>query len=392
MTRLSVFTTHPIQYQVPWFRALHARDEIDLCVYFHHLPSPEKQGQGFGRAFEWDLPLLDGYPWRVYQSSPPVSSDAPSFSSISRAVSSEISDVVLVAGWQSSYMRRVAVTASLRDCPVIVRGETSALKPRPLPVRALHWSYLRLFDHFLAIGEANAAFYRNRGISKDRIHMCRYFVENKRFDCDYEQLTDNRTELRTEFSIPQDATSVLFVGKFIPKKNPLHILEALKIAQDGPSDLHALMVGDGPLLDEAQSYAQAHDLSVTFTGFLNQTKIGRAYTAADVLALPSNYDETWGLVVNEGMVFGLPAIVSDRVGCGPDLVTNGKTGYAFPYGNREALADAFLRMAVSDEKRREMGQRARRQILSDYTVEAAVEGTLQAIEATLPTYSATVRS
>jgi glycosyltransferase involved in cell wall biosynthesis len=384
MTRLSLFTTHPIQYQVPWFRALHARDEVDLCVYFHHLPSPEQQGEGFGHAFEWDLPLLDGYAWRVYRGAPSLA-DELRFSSIPQAVSAETSDVVLVAGWQSTYMRKVAVAASLGNCPVLVRGETSALKPRSLSVRAMHWLYVRLFDHFLAIGEANALFYRDRGISEDRIHPCRYFVENERFDRDYQRLIDKRSHLRTEFSVPAGATCVLFVGKFIPKKNPLRVLEALRMARTEDANVHALMVGDGPLLDKARSYAHDHDLPVTFTGFLNQTEIGRAYTAADVLALPSDYDETWGLVVNEGMVFGLPAIVSDRVGCGPDLVADGETGYVFPYGDREALADAIRRVAASDKTRQEMGKRARRQVLNEYTVEAAVEGTLKAIDASRST-------
>jgi glycosyltransferase involved in cell wall biosynthesis len=382
MTRLSLFTTHPIQYQVPWFRALHARDEVDLCVYFHHLPSPEQQGEGFGQAFEWDLPLLEGYPWRVYKGAPSLA-DERCFSSIPQAVSTETSDVVLVAGWQSAYMRKVALAASVKSCPILMRGETSSLKSRPLYVRALQWIYLHLFDHFLAIGKANAAFYRELGIPDNRIHMCRYFVENDRFDRDYQQLMYKRSKIRASFSVPEDTTCILFVGKFTPNKSPIHILEAIDIAQETGS-IHALMVGDGPKLKDAKSYAERNGLPVTFTGFLNQTEIGEAYVAADALVLPSS-SETWGLVVNEGMVFGLPAIVSDRVGCGPDLVTDGETGYVFPYGDREALADAIRRVAASDKRRQEMGKRARRQVLNEYTVEAAVEGTLKAIDASRST-------
>ena len=59
--------------------------------------------------------------------------------------------------------------------------------------------------------------------------------------------------------------------------------------------------------------------AASFTGFLNQTEISRAYVAADCLVLPSDYDETWGLVVNEAMASGLPCIISDRCGCAPDL-------------------------------------------------------------------------
>ena len=40
---------------------------------------------------------------------------------------------------------------------------------------------------------------------------------------------------------------------------------------------------------------------MTFAGFLNQSEIPRAYVAADCIVLPSDYGETWGLVVNEAM-------------------------------------------------------------------------------------------
>ena len=64
-------------------------------------------------------------------------------------------------------------------------------------------------------------------------------------------------------------------------------------------------------------------------GFRNQTELPGLYAAADVLVLPSDGDETWGLVVNEAFACGLPAVVSDAVGCGPDLVEEGATGAVF---------------------------------------------------------------
>jgi glycosyltransferase involved in cell wall biosynthesis len=120
-------------------------------------------------------------------------------------------------------------------------------------------------------------------------------------------------------------------------------------------------------------------LSVTFTGFLNQTEIAEAYTAADVLVLPSDYDETWGLVVNEAMIFHCPAIVSDRVGCGPDLVEEDETGHAFPFSDMDALAGRMERMATQPEERQKMGRQARERVLDKHAPENTVEGTVEAI-------------
>ena len=58
---MAVFATHPIQYQVPWFQALAARPDLVLKVYFGQVPDATQQGVGFGVAFTWDIPMLEGY-------------------------------------------------------------------------------------------------------------------------------------------------------------------------------------------------------------------------------------------------------------------------------------------------------------------------------------------
>jgi len=63
--RLAIVTTHPVQYQIPWFQNLAVRPELDLKVYFGMLPDPEQQGIGFGVPFQWDIPMFDGYNWEV---------------------------------------------------------------------------------------------------------------------------------------------------------------------------------------------------------------------------------------------------------------------------------------------------------------------------------------
>ena len=67
-----------------------------------------------------------------------------------------------------------------------------------------------------------------------------------------------------------------------------------------------------------------------FLPFANQSEMPARYLLADIFALPSRgLYETWGLAVNEAMHLGLPCLVSDRVGCQRDLVTDGETGWVF---------------------------------------------------------------
>jgi glycosyltransferase involved in cell wall biosynthesis len=74
-------------------------------------------------------------------------------------------------------------------------------------------------------------------------------------------------------------------------------------------------------------------------GFVNQSKIAEWYGAADLFVLPS-CQEKWGLAVNEAMAAGAVPIVSDAVGCAPDLVTR-DVGWVHAAGDIDALACAI---------------------------------------------------
>src|SRR5207244_11455752 len=92
-----------------------------------------------------------------------------------------------------------------------------------------------------------------------------------------------------------------------------------------------------------------------FAAFLDHKQIAQAYTVADIFALVSAYDETWGIVVNEAMNFDLPVVVSDRVGCAADLVSHGRNGFVVGHDNREAIAEALATLVQSPRLRAGLG-------------------------------------
>jgi glycosyltransferase involved in cell wall biosynthesis len=138
------------------------------------------------------------------------------------------------------------------------------------------------------------------------------------------------------------------------------------------------MVGDGPLRAGCEDFVRAHRSAIRFTGFLNQSQIVAAYVASDLLVLPSDGGETWGLVVNEAMACGRPCIVSDHVGSGPDLIEVGRTGAIFPLGDVDALAALMTGLARDPSHLAVMSAQARRR-MQKYSVQAAVEGVLQCL-------------
>ena len=120
------------------------------------------------------------------------------------------------------------------------------------------------------------------------------------------------------------------------------------------------------------------DRSVFFVPFLNQTEIPTAYAAGDVLVLPSfGSGETWGLVVNEAMNLGTPAIVSDHVGCGPDLVIPGETGWVFEAGGLFSPYASLAKTAGGSGHLGEMGGEAKKHI-GEYSFAGAAPKLLRA--------------
>ena len=100
---------------------------------------------------------------------------------------------------------------------------------------------------------------------------------------------------------------------------------------------------------------------------------------ADDLVLASTNGETWSLVTYEAMLFGLPVIVSDQVGCGPDLVREGETGFIFS-GESEGLADSMERMLENRASVPEMGRKARQLVLENYSMPVATKGLKAALK------------
>jgi len=125
------------------------------------------------------------------------------------------------------------------------------------------------------------------------------------------------------------------------------------------------------LKNGCEEYVRAHNLPLRFSGFLNQSEIPAAYVASDALVLPSDGGETWGLVVNEAMACSRPCIVSDAVGCGPDLIITNETGAIFPLGSVDVLSKTMLEMASNAEDMKRMGLAANRKI-QEYSVTTAV--------------------
>jgi len=389
--RLTIVQTHPVQYNAPWFRHIAGNcPELELTVVYAARPRPDQQGTGFDLPFEWDTPLLDGYAWQLVREG----KDGDDFATgrfrgldvpaIGKAIADTRPDVVLVPGWHSVTCVRALLSARRRGLPTLYRGDTHN-RTGPAGWRRGPWhvktrAFLSLYSGYLSVGRLSREYLESHGVAPTRIYSSRHAVDNIAFAASAEPylVGAGRSDARAACGAGPDDFVVLFAGKIEARKRPVDAVRA--VASLGPNAVLAV-AGRGDLEDRMRADAERLGVRVAWLGFVNQSRMGRVYAAADCLVLPSEL-ESWGLVVNEAMATGLPAVVADRVGCAPDLVVPGVTGELAGVGDVDALG-AALRRVRDRGARASMGAACRAHI-ARHSFDAATTGLVAACQALTP--------
>jgi glycosyltransferase involved in cell wall biosynthesis len=341
--RLAIVASHPVQYCAPLFRAL--AGHLDLTVFYAHRASPSDQARaGFGIGFDWDLDLLSGYAHEFLENVAPrpgldrfLGVDTPQIAMRLRAGSF---DAVLLMGWHLKCFHQALWAAKRLHLPVLVRGDSHLDTPRAAWKR---WAkaiaypiFLRRFDAALVVGTRNRAYWRHYGYPKARMFDAPHCVDNDWFAA--RATPAARSELRARLDVAPSAKLALFAGKLVSFKRPLDLVEATAQVRAAGEGVEIVVAGAGPLEPDLRARAASLKIPLHVLGFCNQTEMPAAYAAADLLVLPSDGRETWGLVVNEALACGCPILISDAVGCAPDRAAQLGDGAVFPMGDVRALA------------------------------------------------------
>lgn len=381
--RLAWLATHPIQYQAPLLRAISKSPGIDLTViFFSDFSTRNYVDQEFGRAVEWDVPLLDGYRYEYLPGTGKkvngITFFRPRLSGLKERMTLEHFDAVLVQGWNHYGYVEAAWRAKRVGLKVLMRCEATDHVVSSTGIKgkvreALVHSMLDQVDCFLSIGTRNRDFYQARGVEPERIGAMPYCVDNAYFNARAEA-TDIEG-LRHELGLEADRPVILYASKLIARKYGDDLLEAYaRLPAPRP---YLLFVGDGELREPLEHRVAGQGLGdVRFLGFRNQSELPAFYALADIFVLPS-VNETWGLVVNEAMNAGCAIVVSDQVGSGADLVRNGDNGFVVPPRCIDALTQA-LEAVLKDGRYRDMGQRSL-EIIARWGIEENVSGLRSAL-------------
>jgi len=143
-------------------------------------------------------------------------------------------------------------------------------------------------------------------------------------------------------------------------------------------------VGEGPqrpvFTEEARELGIAD--KVTWTGLVQDPHAAGVYAAADIACQVSRWEEAFGMVINEAMIYSKP-VVATRVGGIPELVHDGETGFLVPMGDAAALAERIEELLQDPERAHKMGQAGRERVLKHFTIEQTVCGVEAVYDAVL---------
>jgi glycosyltransferase involved in cell wall biosynthesis len=381
--RLAWLATHPIQYQAPLLRAIAQYPDIELTVlFFSDFSTRSFVDPDFGRAIEWDTPLLDGYRYELLPGTGALVNGIQTFQPRVRGLAQRLNlrnfDAVLVQGWQHYAMVKAAWLAKRAGLKVLMRCEatdhvSSSTGAKRLLREATVRFLLNQVDCCLAIGTHNRNFYLARGLPIDRIGSMPYCVDNDHFR-NKAQATDIEG-MRAELNLEPGRPVVLYASKLMARKFPDLLLDAYqRLPEPRP---YLIYVGDGELRAELERKVSNCGLEgVRILGFRNQSELPAFYALADIFVLPS-INETWGLVVNEAMNAGCAVIATDQVGSATDLVRSGENGFIINAQDVAQLTGALAR-CIEQERFRKMGERSI-QIISEWGIRENIFGLRSAL-------------
>jgi glycosyltransferase involved in cell wall biosynthesis len=290
--------------------------------------------------------------------------------------------LVAIPGW-ANRAGLVALEWSLRNSiPVIVMSESTLIDAERYWLKeAVKKRILSLAGAALTGGERSARYMTMLGMPPDRVFVGYDVVDNAYFAGGAQQARSSAELTRETLHLPD--RYFLASARFIPKKNLSGLLRAYARyrALQGEKAWKLVILGHGPLQESLvrQRHELGLDGEVSLPGFVQYDLLPAYYGLARAF-VHASLVEQWGLVVNEALAAGLPVLVSNRCGCVPELVSEGRNGFVFEPLDIDGLAQLMVRMSGQDL--RAMGQ-ASEQIVAEWSPDRFAEGMLSAARAAL---------
>ncbi|MEM4333863.1 MAG: glycosyltransferase family 4 protein [Nitrososphaerota archaeon] len=272
-------------------------------------------------------------------------------------------DVVHCFSYYSNVFDVLAFCCFAADVPLV--AQSHGIYPSiPLLPRLRKLFTLRLASCLAPLNMSEARFLKNKfNIGENRVVVVPNFVVLEDHVC------MERAEARKMVGVGEDVFMILTVCRLVPEKGVQTLLESLALLRREVPRVLAVVVGAGPYGRRLEELAAELGVSslVRFAGYIPNQELNRFYSAADCFVLAS-LEESFGYVLLEAMLYGLPVVSTETWGPS-EIVVRGETGLLFKPGDAAGLADALMQVYRDPARSKAMGEAGRRRVLEKYTAE-----------------------
>jgi glycosyltransferase involved in cell wall biosynthesis len=391
--RLAIVVSHPIQYYVPFYRAIARDQSIELRVFFcSRIGIDRKLDPMMGVEMSWNMDLTGGFGHEFLPEAERISRVSLrdiNNPSVTAALAKWRPDALLVHGYSTLTALRALFWCGKRRIPVLMTSDSSTHSSGPGMLRHIKMAtlplLLRQYTAFLTMSERSEAYLQGFGVSRTLMFRTPMMVPELFWEA-RERRAVIRAEWRARLGLGEEDLALLFVGKLYAGKRLHDVIDALARIAAMPGDrprIRLVVAGDGEARHELEARAKAAGVAAQFLGFVNIDKLPDYYCAADILVHPAELEQ-YGMVVLEAAVLGLPIVVSDRVGAigATSIARPGNNAADFACGDVSALAAIFQKLAAAPAERQRMAEASLR-ISLEHGGPASVASLRKALETSL---------
>lgn len=291
-------------------------------------------------------------------------------------------DVAILMGYSLPVLRQAqAWCEHNRIATVLISDSNYFDKKRFFPFEFLKYLFVHKADAAFVAGQTARDYMIKLGIPKERIAFGCDVVDVQAISRQAGLNRERIQQVRQKWSLPEHY--FLFVGRLVPEKNVLGLLEAYeKYLHDDKSEnaWHLVICGAGTEQEKIEAYLNnvpAEDrVKVHLSGFIGPNEIVDFYSGASTFILPS-LSEPWGLVVNEAMACSLPVIVSNRCGSAFSLVQEGENGWIIDPLDPVMMASVMKKAANMDPEQRAAYGKRSRALINDWDLDLYSRGVIE---------------
>ncbi|MFX0133718.1 MAG: glycosyltransferase family 4 protein, partial [Candidatus Hodarchaeota archaeon] len=199
-------------------------------------------------------------------------------------------------------------------------------------------------------------------IKNDRLYVVWRGVNYEKFNPN-KFTDDEKSLLRTKLDLKDDDFILIYVGRLVPKKGIIYLLQAFKEIKREIPKIKLLIIGSGPLKNELNMYAQNNDLNeVIFLNEQSHDNLPILYAISDIFILPA-LSEGLPNVILEAMASAKP-FISTKVGDVPQIFRNAKNNnILIDTQNQKQIIEGIKYFYINKEKLSEIGMKNREYIL-----------------------------